>query len=99
MVETVITGHPVPEDKKIIVALCYVLGLLGGIILFLLAGDDKNLKYHAMQAIIMGLVMYILCFVCIGIFVWFYLIWGAYLVYSTGDFKSVVTGIAEGQAK
>ena len=99
MAEEVVTGHPVPEDKKLIVALCYVLGLLGGIILFLLAGEDKNLKYHAMQAIILGIVMYVLCFVCIGIFVWFYLIFGAYLVYSTGDFKSVVSSMAEGWAK
>jgi uncharacterized membrane protein len=78
------------DDQKVLGAIAYIIPLLGGIIILLTAGDNKAMKFHAMQSIVLGIVVWILSFVCIGVFVWLYCLYGAYLIYTTGDFQSFV---------
>ncbi len=49
----------VPENKRLVVAICYVIPLLGGIVLFLIAEGNRTLKFHAFQAIVLGFIVWI----------------------------------------
>jgi len=51
------------DDEKMKGALAYVLMLLTGIIVLLIAGDNKFLKFHAWQSIISSLVIGIVYFI------------------------------------
>lgn len=93
------------DDEKMKGALAYVLGLLTGIIVLLIGGDSKFLKFHAWQSIIgsiaIGVVYFIismivslvtlgfgaLCMAPLGLIVWIYFLYGAYMVYSGKDFR------------
>ena len=44
----------VPEDKRALVAVCYVFTWLGGIVLLFMAENNRALKFHAFQAIVLG---------------------------------------------
>ncbi len=96
------------EDEKMKGALAYVLGLLTGIIVLLIGGDSKFLKFHAWQSIVgsiaIGIVYFIvsiiisavtlgfgaLCTPFLGLAVWLYFLYGAYMVYSGKDFRMPV---------
>jgi uncharacterized membrane protein len=98
------------EDEKMKGALAYVLGLFTGILVLLIAGDNKFLKFHAWQSIIgsiaIGVVYFILatiisvvtlglgalCMAPLGLVVWLYLLYGAYMVYTGKDFVIPVVG-------
>lgn len=43
-----VTGLPVNTEH----ALCYVLGWVSGLVFFLLAKEDKKLKFHALQSVV-----------------------------------------------
>jgi len=90
MVDTVSTiSTKVPEDKKVLVAICYVFSLLGGIVLLLVGGEDKAIKFHAMQAIVLGVIAIVANItICGGFLVVLYCIYGAYILYTTGDFQA-----------
>lgn len=93
------------DDEKTKGALAYVLGLLTGIIVLLIGGDSKFLKFHAWQSIIgsivLGVIFFIisiivsvvmlgfgaLCMPILGVLVWIYFLYGAYMVYSGKDFR------------
>ena len=93
------------DDEKMKGALAYVLGFITGIIVLLIGGDSKFLKFHAWQSIIgsiaIGIVYFIisviisaitlgfgaLCMPFLGLIVWIYFLYGAYMVYSGKDFK------------
>ena len=91
------------DDEKLKGALAYVLSFVTGIIVLLIAGDSKFLKFHAWQSIVSGIAVFIifiildiilsitvigLCLVpIIGLVIWIYFLYGAYLVYSGKDFK------------
>ena len=93
------------DDEKMKGALAYVLGFLTGIIVLLIGGDSKFLKFHAWQSNIASIVIVIIYFIvsiiistvtlglgaCItpflGLIVWIYFLYGAYLVYSGKEFK------------
>jgi uncharacterized membrane protein len=86
------------DDEKMKGAIAYVLTWLTGIIILLMAGDSKFLKFHAWQSIIFGLILtivtMILAMFCIGFLVWIigwiYMLYGAYLVYSGKPFRMPV---------
>ena len=84
------------DDEKMKGALAYVLSWLTGIIVLLIAGDNKFLKFHAMQSIVFGILLTIISvifsmFFCIGSIIWLvgwvYTLYGAYLVYSGKPFR------------
>lgn len=93
------------DDEKLKGAIAYVLGFLTGIIVLLIGGDSKFLKFHAWQSIIgsiaIGIVVFIismiislvtlgigaLCTPFLGLAVWIYFLYGAYMVYSGKDFR------------
>jgi uncharacterized membrane protein len=83
------------DDERLKGAIAYILTWLTGIIVLIIAGDNKFLKFHALQSIVFGIVIsiivFILTFVCIGPIVgfvcWLYMLYGAYLVYSGKPFR------------
>ena len=83
------------DDERLKGAIAYVLTWLTGIIVLVIAGDNKFLKFHAFQSIVFGvivtIVVFILSFVCIGAIVgfvcWLYMLYGAYMVYSGKPFR------------
>ncbi|HUL62263.1 MAG TPA: hypothetical protein VLT35_04305 [Methanocella sp.] len=94
----------VPENKRLLVAVCYVVTLLGGIILFLIAENDRALKFHAFQNIVLGVIMWVLWFISpvtlcltglVGLIVWLYCLYGAYMIYTKGDWRSLVAGFVD----
>lgn len=94
----------VPENKRLLVAICYVLPLIGGIVLFLIAEGNRTLKFHAFQAIVLGAIIWLLGFlspvtVCLtsllSLVVWIYCLYGAYLIYTTGDWRSFAAGFVD----
>jgi uncharacterized membrane protein len=91
----------VPENKRLLVAVCYILPLIGGIVLFLIAEGDRTLKFHAFQSIILGLIVWVLGAVSfclaglLGFILWLYCVYGAYLVYTRGDWHSFVANFVE----
>ena len=94
-------------DENLLLAICYFFSILGGIVTLVLAKDDKKLKFHAFQSIILGLVAWVLIFVLswilIGILLiplyWLYVIYLAYLAYTKKEVKvPVVYKYAEDMA-
>ncbi|HEY3273914.1 MAG TPA: hypothetical protein VGJ92_09140 [Methanocella sp.] len=91
----------VPENKRLLVAICYVLPLIGGIVLFLIAEGNRILRFHAFQAIVLGLIVWILgaISVCLagflGFLLWLYCLYGAYLIYTQGDWRSFVANFVD----
>ncbi len=92
------TGIPAvgaTDDERMKGAIAYVLSWLTGIIILVMAGDDKFLKFHAWQSIVFGIIVtvvsMVLSFVCIGMILaplcWLYMLYGAYLVYSGRPFR------------
>ncbi len=91
------------DDEKMKGALAYVLGFITGIIVLLIAGDNKFLKFHAWQSIIgsiaIGIVLIIvdtilsitLIGAClaplISLVVWLYFLYAAYMVYTGKDYQ------------
>ena len=53
-------------DENVAGALCYVLGWVTGIIFYIMEKDNKFVRFHAMQSIIVFLPLFII----IGIFQW-----------------------------
>lgn len=82
----------VSQENRIIAFICYILTWLGGIILLVMGGEDKTMKFYAWQAIITGLVASVLCFVCIGFLVWLYMVYGGYVIYTGKEFRVPVIG-------
>ena len=70
-------GGEVTQDDKLWALLSYIFCPLIGIIVLLLE-DKKNrpfIKYNAWVSIILGVLVIILSWACIGILVWFYAIY------------------------
>ncbi|MCD1293670.1 hypothetical protein CUJ83_01505 [Methanocella sp. CWC-04] len=84
-----------PEDERLKGALAYVLTWLTGIIILIIAGDSRFLKFHAMQSIVFGIIVTVLAMVlsviCIGAIIgllgWLYSLYGAYVVYTGREFR------------
>jgi uncharacterized membrane protein len=70
-------GGEVTQDDKLWALLSYIFCPLIGIIVLLIE-DKKNrpfLKYNAVVSIILGILVVILSWACIGVLVWFYAIY------------------------
>ncbi len=91
----------VPENKRLLVAVCYIIPLLGGIVLFLIAEGNRSLKFHGFQAIVLGLIVWLLGFVSVcfmgilGFVLWLYCLYGAYVIYTKGDWRSFVASFVD----
>jgi hypothetical protein len=85
-----------PEDKRLAFAILSLFGLLGGIIMFLIAGNDKAQRFYGLQAIILGIIWYISIFTCVGyIIILIYAFYIAYKLYTTGGyFVPYLSGLA-----
>jgi uncharacterized membrane protein len=71
------TGVEVTQDDKLWALLSYIFCPLIGIIALLIE-DKKNrpfVKYNAVVSIILGVLVVILSWACIGVLVWFYAIY------------------------
>lgn len=44
--------YPFGLEKNVASSLCYVLGWISGLVFFLAEKEDKDIRFHAMQAII-----------------------------------------------
>jgi uncharacterized membrane protein len=102
----------VPEDKRGLAAICYVFTWLGGIVLLFLAENNRALRFHALQDIVLGAVFTLFYLVLnwfiwpilwnsslwtfasiislIELVAWLYFVYGAYQIYTKGDFQSPV---------
>lgn len=90
----------VTSDDKLWAALTYVFPVIGSV-LVLIMQDKKDrpfIKSHTMQALILGIIIWITSSFCIGILVWFY---GLYCAYQAYQGKNVeipgLTGFVKGQ--
>jgi uncharacterized membrane protein len=73
----------VTSDDKLWAALAYVFPVIIPIVLLLMADkkDRPFIKAHNVQALILGILVYVLSFACVGILVWFYMLYLAYQAY------------------
>lgn len=68
-------------DPKLAAMLSYLLGIVGGIVFYSIS-KDSYVKFHAMQSILLWVVMAILWAVIFGIsFVFFYLSFITWIIY------------------
>jgi uncharacterized membrane protein len=49
----------VSDESKLFGALAYLLGIVTGIIVFIMKKDDKYAKFHAMQSILLGVAAFV----------------------------------------
>ena len=84
-------GESLREDRVLTYVAIYFFGIFSGVVAYLLAGEMKNAKeaekvrFHGIQAIVLGAVMLAVSFVpfigIIWVLVWLY---GVYLGYVAG---------------
>jgi uncharacterized membrane protein len=77
MVEAPTGGEEITQDDKLWALLSYIFCPLIGIIVLLME-DKKNrpfIKYNAVVSIILGILVAVLSWACIGVLVWFYAIY------------------------
>ncbi|WP_174590175.1 DUF4870 domain-containing protein [Methanocella conradii] len=82
------------DDERLKGAIAYVLTWLTGILILVMAGESRFLKFHAWQSIVYGVILTIVCvllsFLCIGTIIgllgWLYVLYGAYLIYTGKPF-------------
>jgi uncharacterized membrane protein len=81
-----------PQNIRLKAAMSYVLLWLTGLIMLVLEPQNKLVKFHALQAIIYGLVLMIIGWIPILgwaalILGWLYALYGALLVYDGKEFR------------
>jgi uncharacterized membrane protein len=77
MVEAPTGGEEITQDDKLWALLSYIFCPVIGIIVLLME-DKKNrpfIKYNAVVSIVLGLLVAVLSWACIGVLVWFYAIY------------------------
>ena len=93
-----IIGTASTEGEKIKGALAYVLIWFSGIIILILAKDNRFLKFHALQSIILGILLSAIALIlpCLGQLIgalgWIYCLYGAYMVYKCNEFDIPLIG-------
>jgi uncharacterized membrane protein len=107
----------VPEDKRGLAAICYVFTWLGGIVLLFLTENNRALRFHAFQDIVLGAVFTLFYLALnwliwpilwnsslwtfagiislIELIAWLYFVYGAYQIYTKGDFQSPAADFAK----
>lgn len=53
----------VNDESKLYGALAYLIGILTGILVFLIKKEDRYAKFHAMQSILLGVAIFVLVIV------------------------------------
>jgi uncharacterized membrane protein len=81
-----------PQNSRMKAAMSYVLLWFTGLIMLVLEPQNKLIKFHALQAIIYGLVLMIIGWIPILgwaalILGWLYALYGALLVYEGKEFR------------
>lgn len=77
MVNEPVESEEITSDDKLWALLSYIFCPLIGIVILLLE-DKKNrpfLKYNAVVSIIMGVLVIVLSWACLGVLVWFYAVY------------------------
>ncbi|CAJ37349.1 hypothetical protein RCIX2231 [Methanocella arvoryzae MRE50] len=87
---TMAEAYLIPEENRLIVFIGYILTWLGGVIILLMGKDDRAMKFHAFQAIILGIIVVVTAWFCVGFLVWLYMIYGGFLVYSGKEFRAPI---------
>jgi len=89
----------VTSDDKLWAALAYVFSPLIPIIILLMADKKERpfIKMHNMQALVLGIIMIITSWFCVGFIVWLYQLYCAYQAYQGKDVNvPVITGMVRG---
>jgi len=75
-----------PESGNIMYIVAYFFTWLSGLILYLVEKDNKKMRFHAMQSILLGIVITVLSMTFIlgivGIILWFYGLYVGYKEYA-----------------
>ncbi len=83
MVNEAMDSEEITSDDKLWALLSYIFCPLIGIIILLI--EDKKgrpfLKYNAVISIIMGILVIVLSWACIGVLVWFYAVYLGFQAY------------------
>ncbi|MCX6775620.1 MAG: hypothetical protein NT130_02110 [Candidatus Micrarchaeota archaeon] len=78
------------DDKGLLYVLIYFFTWLTGIIFYIIEKDNKKVRFHALQAIFLGVIMMVLGFTIIlsilDIFLWLY---GLYIGYKESQGETV----------
>ena len=81
----------VTDNDKLWALLAYIIPVLVPLIILLM--EDKKskpfLKYHAVIALILGILTYLLSALCIGLLIWLYGVYIGWQAYSTGTMVEV----------
>ena len=83
MVNEPMDSGEVTSDDKLWALLSYIFCPLIGIVILLME-DKKNrpfLKYNAVVSLIMGVLVFVLSWACIGVLVWFYALYLGFQAY------------------
>ena len=91
---------PHPEvDDNVLYIFAYLLTWISGIVLFVTVGQkNKRIKFHAIQAIILGVAAFVLAwiplpfFYLIGVVVWLYGLYIGFMGYTGRDISVPVIG-------
>ena len=89
------------QTKSIVLFFAYLLTWLSGIIVYITAGQsDKRAKFHALQAIFLGVIAFIIGFIPIisllSILIWLY---GLYIGWKAYDGQDVMIPVLGDYAK
>ena len=86
-------------DENLIYIFTYLFTWLSGIIIFITVGQkNKRLKFHAIQAVLLGIVAFVLAYIplpffsLIGVLVWLYGLYLGYRGYQGRDISAPVIG-------
>ncbi len=96
------TSQSKPDNKNLMFLFAYLLEWLSGLIVFFIAGEDKRLKFHGMQAIGLGIIAAVLGVILdfvffplaglVGLLIWLYGMYIGYEAYTGKDVKVPVLG-------
>lgn len=86
-------GNPKPQNFEYLIA--YVFIFVSGILMYLCRKDDKTMKFHAVQASILGVIIVVLLFFsAIGITLSFLLwLYGLYLGFNASEGRKIVVPV------
>lgn len=78
-------NQEITSDDKLWAALSYLPFIWPIIAIIVLLMEDKKerpfIKYHAVQALTVGVAAFVLSFLCVGILIWIYAFYLAYQAY------------------
>lgn len=84
-----------PKAQNFEYLIAYVLGFVSGILMYLYRKDDKNMRFHAVQASIIGIIMAVLFFLTIIGVTLSFLLWlySLYIGFNASEGRKIVVPI------